>query len=190
MALIRLCRPQMEKDKTSLLERIRRIEKQLEEGITVPVRPEKETLPAPEQEPETGSGRVQAERPPAPKAAPSDLVEIKKQWKSIVSGLKDARARSQFSLVELMFEPEGEDKALVIVFPDFMGNRYLSDRETIAQLEALIEGRTGKRVELKFTFKEDVGALKEKVSPITAVDDVLNALPGMELVVTDEDEDE
>ena len=190
VALIRLCRPQMEKDKTSLLERIRRIEKQLEEGITVPVRPEKETLPAPEQEPETGSGRVQAERPPAPKAAPSDLVEIKKQWKSIVSGLKDARARSQFSLVELMFEPEGEDKALVIVFPDFMGNRYLSDRETIAQLEALIEGRTGKRVELKFTFKEDVGALKEKVSPITAVDDVLNALPGMELVVTDEDEDE
>ncbi len=188
VALIRLCRPQMEKDRTSVLERIRLIEKQLEEGVTVPVTAQ--AAPAPPSAREGERAPAKAEKAPAPKAAPSDLVEIRRQWKSIVSGLKDARARSQFSLVDLMFEPEGEEKALVIVFPDFMGNRYLSDAETIAQLRAQIEARTGKSVELKFTFKEDIGTLKEKVSPIMEVDDILSALPGMELVVTDEDEDE
>ena len=182
-ALIRLCRPQMEKDTASVLERIRALEKKMEENP--------EGMPRAAKLPETKPPEEKKPQPAAvPKAAPSDLVEIRARWKSIVAGLKDARARTQFALVDLMFEPEGNKNTLVIVFPDFMGTRYMSDQDTIAQLEKQIVEKTGKSAELKFTFREDLSTLKQSVSPIEAVDEVLRTLTGTEVIVTDEDTEE
>ena len=198
-ALIRLCRPQMEKDTVSVLERVRRLEKLAEEGM-VPAQPSPgrpaqvqgtgPELPKEESSlPEASAGGGQA-REELPKAAPADLVEIKRQWKSIIAGLKDGRARAQFGGVDLYFEPDGSDDVLVIVFPDFMGTRYLSDQAVNDQLRELIEAKIGKKVELKIVFREDLPSLENKVSPIGIVDDVLKGLSGAQVIVTDEDIDE
>ena len=198
-ALIKLCRPQMEKDTVSVLERVRRLEKLAAEGAVltdtppVPVTSGRDTggLPPNEEAPlQEGTSGPSPDKEELPKAAPADLVEIKRQWKSITAGLKDGRARAQFSGVELMFEPDGSDDMLVIVFPDFMGTRYLSDKTVNDQLKELIEARIGKKVELKIVFREDLPALEKKVSPIVMVDDVLKALSGAQVIVTDEDIDE
>ena len=191
-ALIRLCRPQMEKDTVSVLERVRRLEKIAESGvfISAPSKAAPSPGPAAKEEPEGQSAVKEEEKAVPPKAAPEDLVEIRRQWKSIAAGLKDPRARAQFAEVDLMFEPEGSDDVLVVVFPDFMGTRYISDQAVSDQLKEQILSKTGKSVELKIIFKDDLPALENKVSPIVLVDEILKGLSGAQVIITDDDIDE
>ena len=81
IALIKLCRPQMERDEASVLERISRIEKTLEEGIPVTAVPAQ-------------GGSVAAGQPEAkpikkelPKAIPEDVQQAVAAWNSILQEL-------------------------------------------------------------------------------------------------------
>ena len=84
-ALIRLCRPQTETDLTGILDRIRVLEKKLEEGVFIREDAGVRTASASGKE---DRGKPAASRPepapPAKKAAPEDLKLITAHWKEVV----------------------------------------------------------------------------------------------------------
>lgn len=78
-ALIRLCRPQMDTDLSGVLDRIRVLEKKIEEGIAV--RPE--AFGSMNAAPAAAQAQANAAEPPRV-AAPEELQEIAGRWKQII----------------------------------------------------------------------------------------------------------
>ena len=80
VALIKMCQPRMETDMTSLLERIRQLEKKLEAGIALPV----QTMPVREQAVVSQAAEPVEAIPE--KATPEDLKMIAENWNRILAG--------------------------------------------------------------------------------------------------------
>jgi DNA polymerase-3 subunit gamma/tau len=144
IALIKLCRPIMEQDYDSLLERVRTIEKQLENGIALsPIGEQGRVV-------ETTGGAVsgqptQQNRPSLPKAIPEDVQMAVGAWQNIVAQtsmpmkqyLKDAR----LSL--------GGDNRLVVVVEDGLASDYFLKQEGHKEiLEQLLSEAVGKEIDV------------------------------------------
>jgi len=106
IALIKLCRPQMEKDYSSLIGRIEQLEKQMEQGITLPPS-KKEAVP-------TSDFPKQNETPAVPKAVPEDVKQAVKNWRNIVSSMPGL-SRTYLNQAKLTL---GSGNELMLVFED------------------------------------------------------------------------
>ena len=78
IAIIKLCRPQMEKSYDSVLDRINSIEKKLENGIPVAA----QAAQTQDMQQAAASGPIVKKE--LPKAIPQDISELMKHWKSIL----------------------------------------------------------------------------------------------------------
>lgn len=172
VALIKLCRPQMERDELSMGERVRRLEKMLEEG-TVAVVSGSPALSGgqPDRKPDAGGGR---ELPSGEeesghryaKAAPEDLQQIKTMWSSIIAGTSQ-RFRIVLSSAQLKFNTApGAENQLYVVFSDFLGETYLNNPQYKAQLEELIAEKTGRQADVRFILAEDEHVQNARLSAI------------------------
>ena len=172
VALIKLCRPQMERDELSMGERVRRLEKMLEEG-TVAVVSGSPPLSGgqPDRKPDAGGGR---ELPSGEeesghryaKAAPEDLQQIKTMWSSIIAGTSQ-RFRIVLSSAQLKFNTApGAENQLYVVFSDFLGETYLNNPQYKAQLEELIAEKTGRQADVRFILAEDEHVQNARLSAI------------------------
>ena len=183
VALIKLCRPQMETDEVSLLERIRMLEKKLESGM-IAVR---QTTPGQRmQVPESGTGEeaffggldIPGGQDGASgmdalsfeeKAAPEDLQRVMSMWPSIVA---QTTGRFKMTLISAVpkYNAAGEDNRLFVVFSDFMGERYANDPEAKKQLETIISGRLGKEVEVKMVLPDEEHLAPGRLAKINVSD--------------------
>ena len=83
IAIIKLCRPQMEKDLSALNERMDDMEQKLESGAFVSAAPQSAAVPA--------AGGTQApvaqtpEKTQLPKAIPEDIKQVMNNWRSVIS---------------------------------------------------------------------------------------------------------
>lgn len=168
VAFIKLCRPQMQRDEISLLERIRKLEQKLEEGVTV-VRSAEGTAEITGSravsgvvsaaatknisDEETGHSKINYQ-----KAAPKDLQQIRSMWNSIIMGADNPRFRTVLASAELKFNlAEDAQDQLFVVFADFLGETYINDRSRKEELEQLIVEKTGKKAEVRFLLAADEG---------------------------------
>lgn len=136
IALIKLCKPAMEIDVDSVLERVRAVEGQLEKGIVV--------QQAAEQVPERP--RQPIERPKLPDALPEELKEVIQNFKSYRSSMSGLM-KTNLKNVELSVSPQAE---LVVGIPDgFESDYFTKFPENTEALEALLEEMTGKHVPVK-----------------------------------------
>ncbi|MEY8427132.1 DNA polymerase III subunit gamma/tau [Lachnospiraceae bacterium 46-15] len=165
VALIKLCRPQMETDEISMAERIRALEKKLENGVMVQAAPEQNIWPEAGQpdsqeshEPEAGSEM----------AAPEDLQEVMRLWNSIVASAEGQRFRQ--TLAQAVPKFQENDGRLFVVFADFLGETYLNSEEKKQELEKIIEGKLGKHVEVKFVLRADEHLAGGRLSKISVED--------------------
>lgn len=174
LALIKLCRPEAERDEISLLERIRRLERRAEQGMLAapPKSPRSELSgqPASYQPEPVMEARMAAEAEPqeaaCEKAAPDDLRRVRAMWKNIVSDTS-GMFRVVLATAEPKFNAQDEnDSRLFVVFADFLGERYLNNEERKKELEQIIFDRTGKKVEVKFMLAADEGIQKTRLSGI------------------------
>ena len=183
VALIKLCRPQMETDEVSLLERIRMLEKKLESGmIAVRQAPPGQRMQVPE--PGTGEdaffggldipgGQDGASVMDAlsfeEKAASEDLQRVMSMWPSIVA---QTTGRFKMTLISAVpkYNAAGEDNRLFVVFSDFMGERYANDPEAKKQLETIISGRLGKEVEVKMVLPDEEHLAPGRLAKINVSD--------------------
>ena len=143
IALIRLCRPSMEQDYESVLERIRVMEEKLEKGVVVrnaggflEGQDRTEALPDP---------NPAKERPVLPKAIPEDVQAAVSKWPAIVGQtsmpmklyLKDAK----LSL--------GGDNKLTIVVEDGLASDYFLKQEGHKEILVQILSETvGKEIDV------------------------------------------
>ena len=183
VALIKLCRPQMETDEVSLLERIRILEKKLESGmIAVRQTPPGQRMQVPEpgtgedaffggldipggQDGASGMDALSFEE----KAAPEDLQRVMSMWPSIVA---QTTGRFKMTLISAVpkYNAAGEDNRLFVVFSDFMGERYANDPEAKKQLETIISGRLGKEVEVKMVLPDEEHLTPGRLAKINVSD--------------------
>lgn len=137
VAFIKLCKPSMEASPDGLLDRIRALEKQMEEGV-LPV-PERETayekkLPDKKQE----------AAPVAPRALPEDVQNVVKNWYNVVNRLhplvrtylKDARLKAL------------GDNRLGILAATSTGEDFLKEPAHLEEIQEVIRKSTGKEMEL------------------------------------------
>ena len=138
VALIKLCRPQMEQDQLSVLERVRRLEKQLASGVVVRQQdtggytPEGNfdyqnpvNVAAPGGiDPDGTAGSTDPAK--LQQAAPEDLQKIVGMWRTILAQTS-GRFRVVLASAVPKFNTEKEDGTLYIVFSDFLGETYVND---------------------------------------------------------------
>lgn len=134
IALIKLCRPQMEQDYSSLIGRMEQLEKKIEQGVMV--------TPSKTAAPKAGIPEKKEEPAAAPKAVPKDVEQAVKNWRNIVSSMPGL-SRSFLSQAKLTL---GSGNELVLVFEDSMAAGYFSRPEEHKQLEDAITEHIGKQV--------------------------------------------
>lgn len=177
MALIKLCRPQMEENLESLLARVDQLEKKMEQGIPVAAAPNGAvTSPggyganaAGEaygsfSSVGTGPGNVpeNAGPPVLPKAIPEDVKQAVRNWRGIVqnmSGLMRAYLSPDKVCVSL-----GGDNSLLLVFEDEMAESYINTQEHVAELTRVVSSRIGKEIQIQIK-RNDTGRPVRDVYP-------------------------
>ena len=135
VALIKLCKPEMETNQDTLLDRIRAVEEKLENGIVATA------VPA---EIHVNASSPSQPRPEIPKAIPEDVKQIVQKWSGIVGNaqmpLKSYLKNARLSL--------GGDNKLMMVVEDGLPYDYLKQEGCKEQVERLIEDYIGKSVEI------------------------------------------
>lgn len=190
VALIKLCRPEMEKDQLSLLERVRNLEKKLEEGVvavqTVPS-PDPGAFPGRSGEAGTaaaGNGTSYAAVPTPEKPVPEDLQRAVSLWKSIVEETS-GRLKMVLSQAKPQYNVSGEDGKLYVSFPDFQGERYVRDEESRQLLEQIVSAKIGKPVEVKMVLAADAAASSVKLADISVDEKIRQQIHDIPVEVDD-----
>lgn len=157
IAIIKLCKPQMEKDYASVLDRIASIEARIANGIPAAPISGSETG----QIVSAGNYSTQPEKPQLPKAIPEDVQQIIRNWKSILAEIGGVTKMYLLKAVPSL----GSMQDLLLVFDDEIAYEYLSENRSgcVDLLKEIIEKRVGKEIELTIR-KNDTGlSAKESV---------------------------
>ena len=159
LAFIRLTKPEMEQSMDAVLERLERLERQMEEGIPAApwpgnmagdgsqpalpqaVQPQAPSLESREAEPRTVT---------LPKAQLEDLNQIRNEWGKIV---RERGMSIRPSFRETVVEPAG-DSCLCIVFSDAMNFSMGSRPSILGDLERHVEQAYGKSIYFKARLRE------------------------------------
>ena len=143
IALIKLCKPEMETDQEAVLDRIRQVEEKVENGIVVTAQ-----MPAGTPGVQGGApGGAARPKPELPKAIPEDVQEIVRKWPAIVGNaenpMKMYLKNARLSL--------GGDNKLMVVLEDGLASDYFkgeAHEQNKQQLEALLSDFSGKEIEV------------------------------------------
>ena len=141
--MIKLCKPQMEQDFESLVNRIQNLEREREhapvaarnaneavEHTTVETKPKKKVLP---------------------QAVPEELREVAKHWRDIASGLSPVDA-GMMAGVKLSV---GADNRLLLVFEDDTSAEYFKEVDKKQEIETIISNKIGKEVNIDVRTSEN-----------------------------------
>ena len=160
LGFIRLTKPEMEQSMDAVLERLERLERQMEEGIPAApwpgnmagdgsqpalpqaVQPQAPSLESREAEPRTVT---------LPKAQLEDLNLIRNEWGKIV---REMGMSIRPSFRETVVEPAG-DSCLCIVFSDAMNFSMGSRPSILGDLERHVEQAYGKSIYFKARLREN-----------------------------------
>lgn len=140
IALIKLCRPQMEQDYEAIVDRLDVVEHKMEEGIPVMAQ---QAVPA-----QAGvSGMTAPKKKELPEAMPEEIEKLCREWKQIVSGSTGLLRQALLSA----YPTVNERNQLVLVYdePDgakSINSSILASEDTMADLEAMVEEAIGKHV--------------------------------------------
>ena len=139
VTLIKLCRPAMDQNKDALLDRIRAIEKQLEEGAwEAPVR---ERIVYASDTKEAGEPKP---KPELPQALNEDVKAVAKDFRMIINEASPM-LRTYLKKARLS---AGEGNRLLIVLPDELSASAVATPEHKEEIQSLIEQKIGKKVEI------------------------------------------
>ncbi len=173
IALIKLCRPEMETNDEAVLDRLRQVEEKLENGVVYAASPVEGASAA------GASGVGNKPKPELPKAIPEDVKAIVERWPSIV-GSADNPMRTYMKAAKLSL---GGDNKLMVVLEDGVASDYFTQHpQNKQQLEALLSDFSGKEIEV--TIQTVRGQQEFEQSYVD-----LSKLVQMEIEVEEEEEE-
>ena len=185
IALIKLCRPAMETNLDSVLDRLRVLEKQMEERPVQQVIV-REGAGATVDPSAAASGASPVQQPKPQKAAPEDLQKIVAGWRAIV-GQTTGLFKQSLQRAVPKYNGETGDPILYVEFQDFLGMNYVDNPEAQKELKDIIAARTGKSVEIHMLVANK--HQHTNLAQIT-VDDALRENIHMDIVVEEDPDDE
>lgn len=146
IALIKLCRPQMETDTGSLVDRIESLERKLEKGVFV----QGQAVPGGALGSAIPSEPVK--RAPLPKAIPEDIQVVIRNWKSMISEIGGLTMTYLNRGVPTL----GNAGDLMVVFDDPNAYAYLNENRSgcVDRLCSLIAERAGKEMTVTIKLNE------------------------------------
>ncbi|WP_287449931.1 DNA polymerase III subunit gamma/tau [Sellimonas sp.] len=142
VALIKLCKPQMETRNDTLLDRIRALEEKVEKGIPV----QREVVSREDGGVKREFAQTEmAAKPELPKALPEEVTEVAKNFRMIAneaSGmLKTYLKQARLSV--------GNQGQLQIILPDDLGASVVGTEDHKKEIRDLIAQRTGRQIEIE-----------------------------------------
>ena len=138
VTLIKLCKPQMESTKDSLLDRIRALEKQVEEGSFAVAQPQERVVYV------NGEAPKPQPKPQFPKALKEDVKQVTSNFRKIAN---EASGMLRGYLKQARLSVDNQDR-LLIVLPDEISASVVGSEEHKQELKDLIEKKIGKTVEI------------------------------------------
>ena len=145
IALIKLCRPAMETNLDSVLDRLRVLEQRMDERPVQQVIVQQSAAGA---ETVSGtSGAAAAKKAPA-KAAPEDLQKIVAGWR-VITGQATGMFKQMLQKSVPKYNGETGEPVLYVEFQDFLGQSYVDNPEAKKELQDIITAQTGKTVEIQ-----------------------------------------
>lgn len=142
IALIKLCRPEMEVEQDALLDRIRQVEEKMENGVTIV---DKRDFAPGGQGISGGPAGMKKPKPELPRAIPDDIKQIVSRWPAIVGNAENPM-RIFLKSANLSL---GGDNRLLMVLEDGMASDYfIQHPENKTQLEAMLSDFSGKEIEV------------------------------------------
>lgn len=185
IALIKLCRPAMETNLDSVLDRLRVLEQRMDE------RPVQQVFVQPGATGSAGStgigsyGSAEAMAAAPEKAAPEDLQKIVASWKVIV-GQTSGIFKQMLQKSIPKYNGQTGEPVLYIEFQDFLGKTYVDNPEAEEELKNIILAQTGKSVELKMVVAKEHN--HTNLAKVT-VDQALRENIHMDVVVEEDPDD-
>ncbi|HIR25790.1 MAG TPA: DNA polymerase III subunit gamma/tau [Candidatus Egerieimonas faecigallinarum] len=184
IALIKLCRPAMETNMDSILDRLRVLEEKMENGIPAAVSAAPAPVPADSTVSSAPSAAAKQSEPA--KAAPEDLKKVRAQWRSIV-GTTEGMFKQFLNTAVPKYNGETGEPKLYVEFTNPLAGKYTRDEEAKAELEEIIRERIGKTVEVEMVLADPGknGNLSE-----ISVDEILKNMIHMPVEVEDDPPEE
>lgn len=188
VALVKLCRPQMETNLDSVLDRLRVLEEKMEQGIPMQAVPAAAYGQTPAQAaamPGAYPPEQKAVSQPVGKAAPEDLQRIRAQWKMIAGQAEEPFRHFLMNAVPKYNKETGESR-LFVELQENIAAMYLERADALQELKQIIEQTVGKTVDVELVLadRKKNGALSE-----ISVDSVLEQAVHMPIDYDDEDEE-
>lgn len=144
IALIKLCRPNMEKDIGSVVERVRVIEEQLENGVVMAPAGGQGYAGESVMSGQMGTPVIK-ERPPLPKAIPEDVQAVVERWQEIVSNA--AMPMKQY-LKEARLSLGGDNKLMIVVEDGLASDYFLKQEGHKELLTQMLSDAVGKEIDV------------------------------------------
>ncbi len=154
MTLIRLCRPAMDQDNGALLERIRELEKKVEEissGTVIRAAQAAEPVPEKKTDPRPAFEK---------KAPPEALVRIRDQWAAIISGL-DPSLQAMLRGSEPRYNAKEPDNTLYVKLHSSTGRNNLMLKNNLSLLTEAVEAAAGGKVRVVPVCDEETSSNPE-----------------------------
>lgn len=164
IALIKLCRPDMEKDYESVVERVRAVEEKIENGVAV--MPAGMVNSGGDISGVTTQVSAAKERPPLPKAIPEDVQAAVDKWSMIV-GQASMPMKQYIKDAGLSL---GGDNKLMIVVEDGLASDYFLKQEGHKEiLEQMISGAIGKEIDVTIQSVPDRDVFVQNYADLSQV---------------------
>ena len=145
IALIKLCRPAMETNLDSVLDRLRVLEQRMDERPVQQVIVQQGNSVSGA---ETGAVVAAAEKKPPAKVAPEDLQKIVAGWR-VITGQTTGMFKQMLQKSIPKYNGETGEPILYVEFQDFLGQSYVDDPDAKKELQDIIAAQTGKSVEIE-----------------------------------------
>lgn len=168
VALIRLCRPQMEQDYDSLIQRMHDLE-QINEDMQSALSSGKLVVEAGKPQADGETAEILPEREIRPEAVPEDVRAVVANWKQVVSRVNPV-CRGMLLDVRLSVS---EDGRLILAFPQATTAEFFKKEENQQEIADAAGQLTGKEILLEIRYvadRQEMNALPELRNIIKNVD--------------------
>lgn len=150
IALIKLCKPQMEENLEALTARIGELEKKIEQGVIA----YKSNSNAPKEkdagEAPLGLREKGMDPKVLPKAIPEEVQQVVTNWRSMIQGMPGS-LRTFLKGARLSL---GKENELLIIFEDELAESYVNTEEHRQEISDAISAKTGKEVAIQIIKNE------------------------------------
>ncbi|MFP3153243.1 DNA polymerase III subunit gamma/tau [Lachnospiraceae bacterium ZAX-1] len=176
IALIKLCKPQMEQNLESLLERVGRLEEKIEKGVALQAtqassgnagRDTSNTLMQNAEMADTAIATDKVKNGPVlQKAIPQDVQYVVKNFRAIIQGLSSDLLKNYLKKARLSL---GAENQLLIIFDDEMAEGCVNTDVHKKELTDAISNKIGKEVAIRIQRNESGGAFEESYVDIEKI---------------------